>query len=137
MTAAAVLLFMTLINKIHEIVILCKGPRGCILGILANVNCRISRASRGFAPFAPWTPLGLCLDLLQLQGAMTIGNCILCLWHNIHGSCDSQRTDSGKNISILVGKLRERWVEIIKKRREKDVENSVQTLLRKMALYCW
>ena len=35
-------------------------------------------------------------------------------WHNIHTSCDLQTTDSGKTISVLMGKLGDKWVEIIK-----------------------
>ena len=73
---------------------------------------------RGLRPLYP--DQGSVLDLLrdskrlppdpQLQG----GHCTLCLQHSIHTSCNLHTTDSGKNISILMRKLREKWVEIIK-----------------------
>ena len=51
-------------------------------------------------------------------------------------SYNLQKTDSGKNTSILMRKLREKWLEIIKnsgktqgKLKENDLENSVRTLL--------
>ena len=84
---------------------------------LADVSCRISRASGGFAPLpSPWFCPGFVWGLktpapdLQLQG----GHCMLCLQKSIHTSCNLQTTDSGKNISILMRKLREKWMEIIK-----------------------
>ena len=84
---------------------------------LANVSCRISRASGGFTPLPPpWLCLGFVWGFkmptpdLQLQG----GHCMLCLQQNIHTSCNLQTTDSGKDISILMRKLREKWMEIIK-----------------------
>ena len=116
-TAASVLLFMTfLINKIDKIVIQCKSTtRVYFWHFLAYVSCRISRTSGGSPLYPPPTR-----DLLrnskrlppdpQLQG----GHCTLCLQDNIHTSCNLQTTDSGKNISILMKKLREKWVEIIK-----------------------
>ena len=48
-------------------------------------------------------------------------------------SYNLQTTDSGKNISILMRKLREKWVEIIKnsgKTQKNDLENSVRTLFQ-------
>ena len=66
---------------------------------------------------------GLCLEPTgglkvppdpQLQVEMTVGHCMLCLRHNIHTSSDLQTIDSEKNKSILMGKLVEKWVEIIK-----------------------
>ena len=118
-TAASVLLFMTLINKIDKTVIQCKWTtRVYFWHFLAYVSCRISRTS-GASP--PLPRAGLCPGSAeklktpppdpQLQG----GHCTLCLQHNIHTSCNLQTTtDSGKNISILMKKLREKWVEIIK-----------------------
>ena len=117
---------------------------GVFVAFLADVNCRISRASRGLQPLDPYQgnalePLGgsKCPSDPQLQGTMTVGHCMSCLRHNIHTLCDLQTTYSGKNMSILIGKLREKWVEIIKnsgktqgKLRENDAENSVPTLHR-------
>ena len=108
---------MTLINTIDKIVIQCKWTtRVYFWHFLADVSCRISRASGGFAPSTPT----MTLDLFggskrlppdsQLQG----GHCMLCLQQNIHTSCELQTTDSEKNISILMRKLREKWMEIIK-----------------------
>ena len=118
MTAASVLLFMTLINKIHEIVILCKGPRGCIFGIFWLMQTVGSRELPGALPPLPTPAESSKPSRPQLQGTMVIGHCILCLWHNIHASCDLQTKNSGKSTSILVEKL-----------RENDAENSVRTLL--------
>ena len=78
---------------------------------LANVSCRISRASDGFAPSTPTMALPwICLGAQnasppdpQLQG----GHCMLCLQQKIHTSCNLQTRDSGKNITILMRKLRE------------------------------
>ena len=49
---------------------------------------------------------------------------MLCFQHSM--SCNLQTTDSGKNISILMRKLREKWVEIIKN----SVENSGKMMLK-------
>ena len=62
------------------------------------------------------------------------------LRHNIHTSCDVQTTDSEKNISILMGKLRENGWKSSKTQgelRENDVENSVRTLLSNFSLELW
>ena len=101
--AASVLLFMTLINKIHKIVIWCKWTtRVYFWHFLDNVSCRISRASEGFVssstralPWICWGGGGGSKRLTpdpQLQE----GHCMLCLQHNIHTSCNLQTTDSGK-----------------------------------------
>ena len=85
------------------------------MAFLANVNCRISRASGGFDHWAPisalpWNRGSKCPSEPQLQGTMTVGHCMSCLWHNIYTSCDLQTTDSGKieNIWMLMGKRREK-----------------------------
>ena len=53
-TAASVLLFKTLINKIDKIVIQCKWTtRVYFWHFLSDVNCRISRALGDFAPSTP------------------------------------------------------------------------------------
>ena len=64
----------------------------------------------------------------QLQGTMTVGHCMSCLRHNIHTSCDLQTTESGKNVSILMGKLRAKWGGNHQNFRENYAENSVRTL---------
>ena len=94
---------------------------GVFLAFLANVSCMISRASGGFAPWTPisappWNCWGAesAPSRPQLQGTMIVGHCMSCLRHKIHTSCDLQATDSWKSISILMGKLRGKWVEIIK-----------------------
>ena len=126
---------MTLINTIDKIVIQCKWTmRVYFWHFLANVGCRILRASGGFASYPDH---GSALDLFggskrlppdpQLQG----GHCMLCLQQNIHTSCNLQTTDLGKNVSILMRKLWEKWMDIIKnsgKLRENDAETSVRTL---------
>ena len=56
---------------------------------------------------------------------MTVGHCTVCLRHNIHIPCDLQTIDAGKNISILMGKLRENDVE-------KFCTNPVQYIT-----FCW
>ena len=125
-------LFMTLINTIDKIVIQCKWTTTVYFWhILANVSCRISRASGGFAPLPPpWLCPGFVWGLkmptpdLQLQG----GHCMLCLQQNIHTSCNLQTTDSGKNTSILMkrsGKNGWKSSKTQGKLRENDVENSV------------
>ena len=92
------------------------------LAFLGNVNCRISGAAGGFAP---WTPISILPwnhwrggskhpPDLQLLGTMTVGHWMSCLRHNIHTLCDLQTMDSGKSILTLMGKVRGKWVEIIK-----------------------
>ena len=111
--------FMTLINTIDKIVIQCKWTtRVYFWHFLANVSCRILRASGGFAPSTPTMALPwICLGgskRLPPNPQLQRGHCMLCLQQNIHTSCNLQTTDSGKNISILMRKLREKWMEIIK-----------------------
>ena len=96
-TAASVIPLMTLINKIHEIVIQCKWTtRVYFLAFLANVNCRISTAYGGFAPWTPirallWNRWGLKAPPdPQLQGTMIAGHCMSYFRHNIHTSCNLQ-----------------------------------------------
>ena len=95
---------MTLINTIDKIVIWCKWTTTVYFWhFLANVSCRISRASGGFATLPPpWFCPGFVWGLktsasdLQLQG----GHCMLCLQQNIHTSCNLQTTGSGKHINF-------------------------------------
>ena len=86
---------------------------GVILAFLANVSCRISRASGGFAP---WTPnQGSVLEPLGAQSAprpRAAGNndCwslyVVTLAQHSYLMC-STNNRLRENISILMGKLRE------------------------------
>ena len=84
---------------------------GVFFGIFGK--CRMSRASR---VFAPWTPVSTLP--WNRWGAQSTPQTPSCReqWPLViaYTSCDLQTTDSGKNIPILMGKLREKWVEIIK-----------------------
>ena len=110
---------MTLINTIDKIVIQCKyTTRVCFWHFLANVSCRISKASGGFAPSTPtmalpWICLGAQNASPQIHSCREVIACCASS-KNIHTSCNLQTTDSGKNISILMRKLREKWMGIIK-----------------------
>ena len=88
-------------------------------GVYHIINFKeFTQELQGASPSLP--PPGLCPGSAerlktpppdpQLQG----GHSTLCFQHNIHTSCNLQTTDSGKNISILMRKLREKGVEIIK-----------------------
>ena len=84
---------------------------------LAYVSCRISSTS-GASP--PLPPPGLCPGSAEkLKTPPPRSTAAGRSLHVVppaqhHTSCNLQTTDSGKNISILMKKLREKWVEIIK-----------------------
>ena len=132
MTAASVLLFMTLINKIHKIVIYCKWTtRVYFWHFLANVSCRISRTSGGFAPSAstralPWICWGAQNASSQIHSCREVIACCASSTTFIPHAIYKQQTQ-GKHVNFDE-KTQGKMGGNNKKLRENDVENSVRTL---------